>query len=88
MSYFGLKNVTVILHWTQVLIASYKIIVSPQTALMFSGNASVQLVVSYNTLYNVSVVASLCGQTMSNNFELYYDGKACSRELTLNIIIQ
>ena len=36
------------------------------------GPSSRQLMLSYNTLYSVSVVASLCGQNTSHSIELHY----------------
>ena len=65
------------MEWTKEFLTSYDINVEPQTVLEFiRNNASVQLTVPYNTPYNVSVTASLCGQNVSTDTELLYNGKA------------
>lgn len=59
----GITNVTVILEWTQEDGVYYNVSVVPPTASVFTGSTSLHLTVSYNTSYNVSVVAtSFCGQ--------------------------
>ena len=57
-----MDNVTVILEWTPENGMSYNVSVVPQVAVRFTGDRSVQLTASYNTVYNVSVVATLCGR--------------------------
>ena len=52
----------VALEWTPEQNVLYNISGIPQTSVSFTGNASVQLTVFYNILYNVSVVATRCGQ--------------------------
>jgi hypothetical protein len=44
---------------------SYSISVDPEVAVNYTGRSSALLSVSYDTKYNVSVVASLCGITMT-----------------------
>lgn len=71
-------NVTVTLEWTQESLASYNVtIVSPQNTMhmVFVNNTNAQLTVPYNTPYNVSVTAYLCGQNASTDIELFYSGK-------------
>ena len=59
---FGIANVTVILEWIQEEYVYYNVSVVPPATSMFTRNTSFHLTVSYNTLYNVSVVAkSFCG---------------------------
>ena len=73
---FGRDAVSVTLQWIPKSLYSYNVIVNPQVQLQFNGSTRVQLILSYNTLYNVSVVAThLCGQNavnMINFVELYY----------------
>ena len=72
-------GVTVTLEWTQGNpLYTYHVNTVPQTIpILFSGNANVTLRVSYNTLYNVSVLAEhLCGDSNITIFtQLFYYGK-------------
>ena len=63
---FRADNVTIILEWSQDNYGtlSYHVSVTPQVDIRFTGSTSVQLTVSYNILYNVSVVATLCGLSL------------------------
>ena len=65
--HLGIDSVAVFLEWTSVNAAAYNIYVSvvPQATIRPVGNTSAHLTVSYNILYNVSVVASLCGKYLS-----------------------
>ena len=71
-------NVSVILEWTlppESALYSYNISVVPQASqLNFYGSTRAQLTLSYNTLYNVSVVARhLCGNaSVATSIQLYY----------------
>ena len=56
-------NVTVILEST---VENYVINVEPQVTILYLGPTSVQLIISYNILYNVSAVATQCGQNSSH----------------------
>ena len=61
---FGTESVTVILDWTSEHPgASYNVSVVPQVPIMYTGNTRAQLNVLYNTLYDVSIVATLCAQS-------------------------
>ena len=63
--HFGIDKVTTILEWVQESGAFYNISIVPQVmTLRIIRSTSVQLTVSYNIQYNVSIVAfdSLCGQ--------------------------
>ena len=69
MELFGTDGVTVTLEWTQN--NSYNISVDPYLPVNSFGNKSIQLSVSYNTMYNVSVTSlGVCGQ--NDVLELYY----------------
>ena len=71
-------SVTLTLEWTQeaVTLLSYTVRVTPfrEAAIVRSdGNSSVQLTLPYNTQFNVSVVTTLCGHTLSETtVELEY----------------
>ena len=75
---FSSRNVTVVLDWTQeneIVLYSYNIHVVPDVEVIFSGSTRAQLILSYNTQYNVSVIAThLCGSTSSviASTELHY----------------
>ena len=61
-----LNNVTVTLEWTQLKEAMYDITVVPPLPISFIGNVSRLLTLSYNTEYNLSVVAiTPCGNATS-----------------------
>ena len=59
--HFQMNFVSVTLEWTTKNGISYSVSVNPETAISYTGERSAQLGVLYNTKYNVSVVASLCG---------------------------
>ena len=66
---FGSDNVTVALELT----AERGVIsIEPQVTIFYLGPTSIQLIISYNTLYNVSAVATQCGQNSSHFIELHY----------------
>ena len=53
----------------------YSVNVTPQAAFTYSVNGLIrrlQAELLYNTLYNVSITASHCGQSSSYSIELYY----------------
>ena len=74
---FSSRHVTVVLDWmqaTESIVYSYNIHVVPEVEVMFSGSTMAQLTLSYNTRYNVSVVAThLCRlASVFSSIELYY----------------
>ena len=75
LEWFESDSVMVTVEWMEESpFYSYHIIVVPQVEFMFTGRDTVQLKVSYNTLYNVSVVASSsCGlNNVTNMTELFF----------------
>ena len=67
------ENVTVTVEWIQQLGAVYNTSVFPSASLMFNGSSSVQLVLEYNTEYNISVVAvGPCGVNATAVITLNY----------------
>lgn len=83
-------GVTIVLEWTQENpLSTYYIDIDPQNllSLVFNGVTNVTLGMSYNTLYNVSVLAGhLCGDSNVTIFtQLFYYGRC---KLKLMIITQ
>ena len=71
---FGEDNVTVHLEWSPQANVSYDVSVSPHTVdIELFTTTRLQLTVVYNTLYNISTLAVLCGQTHATTLtELYF----------------
>ena len=70
---FGEDNVTVFLEWAQVNGVMYRVDVIPQVPVRLLRRTSVLLTVLYNTLYNVTVIGSLCGQNSTQSVvEIYF----------------
>ena len=62
---YSADNVTVIVGWTQQIGAAYTARVMPLVPFMVSGSTIHQLTLSYNTDYNLSVVAvTPCGNAV------------------------
>ena len=59
-------NVAVIVEWTEEEGASYNITIFPMVPIIFTGSTSVQLIISYNTEYNVSLEAVAVCQSVAN----------------------
>lgn len=55
-------RVRVALEWTHKNGVTYAVSVDPEVNVSYTWKNSAQLSVSYNTKYNISVVASLCGK--------------------------
>ena len=74
--FFGPEDYMIILEWTKVDTVSYCISIYPQdfaTIMWLPGRTSIQVTVSYNIQYNVSVEATLCGHhNKTTVFELHY----------------
>ena len=60
---FEADRVRVTLEWTHKNGVSYAIRVDPEVNVSYSWRKSAQLVLPYNSKYNISVVASLCGNS-------------------------
>ena len=74
---FGNNSVTVTLEWSQFSGETYTVATVPDpVSVSFTGSTSVQLVLLYNTEYNVTVTATLCGYSNSTNSSTlsYYYG--------------
>ena len=73
MLHFGLDSIAVILKWTLEDGVLYNVSVVPEVDIIFNGTACVQLMLSYNMLYTVSVEATQCGgDATSTTIELSY----------------
>ena len=55
---YGIGNLTVAVEWTQLSDVTYTAKVSPMVPLMSVSDTSRRLTISYNTVYNFSVVAA------------------------------
>ena len=69
MQLYGPENVTVTVEWAQKGGATYDVSIIPPVApiLTTTGSASRQLTISYNTKYNLSVVAiTPCGNATAS----------------------
>ena len=75
---FGMDRVAIGLHWTQEshenLLVSYNISTVPTIGaeLTMISNTRANLTVPYNTVYNVSVVADLCGSQATTRIRIHY----------------
>jgi hypothetical protein len=71
---YSANNVTVVVEWILQIGAVYNSSVLPPTPLMFIGGSSVQLVLEYNTVYNLSVVMAVapCGVSIETIIALSY----------------
>ena len=72
-------SIAVIIEWTQWKGVSYNITIVPMVPMIYTGSISVQLTVSYNTKYNVSLEAStVCQSIGSSKITLFY-GKSLDK---------
>ena len=76
MTKFGNDNITVTLEWSQFSGETYSVATIPEPVHMsFIISTSVQLVLHYDTEYNLTVTATLCGHSnATNNLTIYYYG--------------
>ena len=79
---FGVDNVTVDLQWTEELNSSFNLVtyhvsVEPM-AHVVTGNSRANLTLQYNTPYNMSVVADVCGRINATTTLLVNYGKHLS----------
>ena len=72
---YSVNNITITVEWIQQIGAVYDSSVLPPAPLEFTGSSSVQLVLEYNTVYNLSIeiiVAHCGGYTETSFIELNY----------------
>ena len=55
------SHVTLTLQWSTINGVTYAINIDPQVAVNYTGRNTAQLRVFYNIIYNISIMASLCG---------------------------
>ena len=89
-SEFEVDGIKVTLEWIQGY--SYHIDVNPSIPLMYDGSASVMLSLSYNTGYNVSVIADhehqrLCGYSDLTIFNKFFNYCEYSTQIMLYVHI-
>ena len=72
--YYKTENVTVLLDWSQNerVLNNIQVMSIPQVNIWFIDSNAALLTLSYNTLYDVNIVASHCGQTATNVIQLNY----------------
>ena len=76
---FSQESIVIILKWTRVNGVTYDVIVVPQVKKNFNGTAYVQLMLSYNQLYAISVEATHCGGIITSSMvELNYSKSSSS----------
>ena len=71
---FGANSIAVTLEWTHKNGVTYGVSVDPEVAVNYTGRNRAELIVSYDTKYNVSVVASLC-EIITTNLTIINHGK-------------
>jgi hypothetical protein len=60
-------SISVVVEWTRREGVSYNITIVPMVPVTYTGSTSVQLIVSYNTEYNVSLEASaVCQRSIAS----------------------
>ena len=70
---YGINNVIVYLTWTPEKGVAYNVSTEPELTISIIAKSSDQLIVPYNTHYNVNIETIMCGQnSISTAFEIYY----------------
>ena len=70
---FGNDNFTVTLEWSQFGGETYSVATVPEAVhTSFTRSTSVQLVMLYNTQYNMNITTTLCGHRNTTNFTIHY----------------
>ena len=77
---YGTNNATVFLEWIPKSHTYYNVSAEPQLEVNVTSLLSnAQLTVQYNTHYNVSIMATLCGQyTSATTIEIHYGESSIS----------
>ena len=70
--WFETNSIIVVLKWTTKNGASYSVRVDPELGINYTERHSAQLLLSYNTKYNISITASLCGRNSTTFSALYH----------------
>ena len=67
------NNISIIVEWTEEEGVSYNITIIPMVPITFTESTSVELIVSYNTEYNVSLEAvAVCRSVAPSHIRLFY----------------
>ena len=75
--HFTNETVTIFLKWTvEENYDTINLAVSPQVIMNVSNGTSAQLILSFNTLYSMSVTANICGRNFSSSKVNIHYGKA------------
>ena len=76
VSNFGIDIVSLSLSWTQRTVgALYNVTVIPQAEMNFTEQTTIQLTLSYNVIYSVTIVTIVCGQTTSTTVTQLHHGE-------------
>lgn len=75
----GMESISALLEWSPERPGNttvYTVVTIPQSKnIAFIENTTVQLQLSYNTQYNISIIATLCGYRNATTTLLLYFGK-------------
>ena len=69
------NNITINLSWTQEFGVNYDVHVSPTATFNFATTSSIQLTISYNVSYTVTIVGSQCDHEVSRAVEEFKYGE-------------
>ena len=70
---YSADNITVTAEWAKLAGVAYNASVSPPVPMTYNGSTSLQLLLQYNTEYNLSVVTvALCGDNATTVITLHY----------------
>ena len=74
---YSADNITVTVEWAKLAGISYNVRVSPSVPMTYNGSTSLQLLLQYNTEYNLSVVADApCGDNATAAVVTLHYGEA------------
>ena len=84
---FENDTIIIMLEWTVEYGTFNSLSVTPQVETVSLGPCRRQLLLSYNTFYNVSILANLCGQYSSHSIELHYSESFSFKTSGIHVII-
>ena len=67
--------IDITLEWLEEDYVTYKLVVSPEVAVMFSDVTTAHLTLFYNVQFTVHVMGTLCGHNTTFMKQLYYYGE-------------
>ena len=72
---YSADNITVAVEWTQFMYATYDAMVVPPVPIVFTGSTSCQLIIPYNTEYNLTIEAVAPCRPNTTAFRRFYYGE-------------